>query len=304
LRELAPKIKECKETLSAQAVGNALYGLQNMSSDVDEVRSVLRELAPKVKECKEPLDAQAVGNALYGLQNMSSDEDEVRSVLRELAPKVKECKDTLSAQEVGNAMFGLRNIYIDLTWIPLLRNLLESLFNLNASNTLNELVSVYQSIAIVLNPSCKFATSIEESPLYNDLVKQKIRLHDVLGRHPEKSSNENKPKNKSEAKYMSMISEKFSQSPDVQVSSNVLLHGFEADIVIRKTSIVDGKEVVAVLNIELDGPSHKHDLSKKHFCELRDDYLRREHDIRIERVELRTMKDSDIHKIINSLCFK
>jgi hypothetical protein len=36
----APKIEECREQLSSQAVGHALYGLQNMSSDVQGVRYV------------------------------------------------------------------------------------------------------------------------------------------------------------------------------------------------------------------------------------------------------------------------
>ena len=56
-----------------------------MSSDHDEVRDVLSALAMKVDSCKEDLNAQALGNALYGLQRMSSDHVEVRDVLSALS---------------------------------------------------------------------------------------------------------------------------------------------------------------------------------------------------------------------------
>jgi uncharacterized protein involved in outer membrane biogenesis len=61
---------------------------------------------------------------------------------------------------------------------------------------------------------------------------------------------------------------------------------------------------ISIDAIELDGPSHRHNLSKKHFCELRDDNLRRDHGIRIERVELSSKSAaSDIYKIINIIYF-
>jgi very-short-patch-repair endonuclease len=113
LGALAPKIKGCREQFDAQAVGNALYGLQSMSSDAEEVRYVLGALAPKIKECRGQLSSQEVGNALYGLQNMSSDAQEVRYVLGALAPKIEKSRGQLSSQEVGNALYGLQNMNSD-----------------------------------------------------------------------------------------------------------------------------------------------------------------------------------------------
>ena len=53
---------------SAQGLGMALYGLQGISEEAEEL---LQALLPYVRAS--PLDGQAVGNALYGLQSLSSD---------------------------------------------------------------------------------------------------------------------------------------------------------------------------------------------------------------------------------------
>ena len=55
-------------------MGNALYGLQSMSSEAREVRGLLDVLRDKVAGCEEELDAQEVGNA-----RVRSAEDEKQS---------------------------------------------------------------------------------------------------------------------------------------------------------------------------------------------------------------------------------
>jgi ribonuclease HI len=80
---------KCQEPFGAQAVGNSLHGLQGMSSDNAEVRSLVQALSGQVERCREPLSAQHVGNALYGLQGMSSDDAEVRSLIRALSGQVE-----------------------------------------------------------------------------------------------------------------------------------------------------------------------------------------------------------------------
>ena len=66
-------------------VGDALYGLQRISSDHSQVWVIVSGLASHVAGCKETLSGQAVGNALYGLQCMSSDHSVVIDVLSALA---------------------------------------------------------------------------------------------------------------------------------------------------------------------------------------------------------------------------
>ena len=50
-------MRDCEEKLSAQNVGNALYGLQGMSSECPEVREMISALWLKVRDSTEKLDA-------------------------------------------------------------------------------------------------------------------------------------------------------------------------------------------------------------------------------------------------------
>ena len=79
-----------------------------MSSDNEAVRELLRILSQKITESPELMKSQNIGNALYGLQNMSCDSIEVRLVLSALSKKIRECKEVLSGQELGNALYGLQ----------------------------------------------------------------------------------------------------------------------------------------------------------------------------------------------------
>jgi hypothetical protein len=113
LSALAKKVSMCSEDLTVQEIGNALYGLQGMSSDSSEVREVLSALTIKIHTCKGNLDAQAVGNAFYGLQGMSNDNSEVRNVLSALTTKVHSCTENLTAQNIGNSFLGLQGMTSD-----------------------------------------------------------------------------------------------------------------------------------------------------------------------------------------------
>ena len=66
LAALTPKVEQCSAELNAQAVGNALYGLQSLG-DSKEVRGLLAALTPKVQQCSEVLTPAALAMALCGL---------------------------------------------------------------------------------------------------------------------------------------------------------------------------------------------------------------------------------------------
>lgn len=103
--------------LAAQNIANALFGLQNMTTKHQPVRSLLHALSTAIDHSlcvsttstnTQPLSssssssshpqwshvnaftAQSVGNSFYGLQGMSSEVLETRLVLRALTRKVRE----------------------------------------------------------------------------------------------------------------------------------------------------------------------------------------------------------------------
>jgi hypothetical protein len=97
----------------------------------------------------------------------------------------------------------------------------------------------------------------------------------------------------------------------VAVSSNAWLHGFEADIVltVRRRSVpqqfqlVATSDVLAVINVEVDGPHHRR-MKKKSFCKIRDERMRRE-GIRVVRWDIVDMEQrgylksaKDIEKLL------
>ena len=107
---LVPKVASSPEILDAQAIGNSFYGLQNMQSDSQEVLQLLQVMAQKVALSCPELDGQAMGNSLYGLQGMSSDYPEVRAVVKALTTKLQTSGLEMNAQEMGNAIYGLQNM--------------------------------------------------------------------------------------------------------------------------------------------------------------------------------------------------
>eukprot|EP01036_Dinobryon_divergens_P036247 gene36247-47154_t len=77
----------------------------------------------------------------------------------------------------------------------------------------------------------------------------------------------------------------------VAVESNIWLHGYEADIVLRIGGVYRGMNILdAVVNVEVDGPSHD-SLKKRRFCSTRDWRMRRE-GVQVERLKVRLLSTS------------
>merc|ERR1711934_1218452 len=134
--------------------------------------------------------------------------------------------------------------------------------------------------------------------MLHEIVQQKNRLAEVFGTHPEVISGIGATVNRSERKYFLAASEALRDISGVTVSSNEYIEGFEADIVIRKQSSSSSsieeshikKEKSTIVNVELDGPVHKHNLTKKRFCEARDRYLVDSMGVRVVRWELMSIR--------------
>jgi hypothetical protein len=87
-------------------MGNALYGLQSMSSDVREVVIVLAALTPKIEGHSQCLLPLHIANALYGLQGMNDSVESAHTVLRVLERQLK-LFDGLTLREAAQLLQGL-----------------------------------------------------------------------------------------------------------------------------------------------------------------------------------------------------
>ena len=68
IQRIAVRFHSIDGEFRAREASNTLYGLRNMSSDVPEVRLLVKVLAVKLSQCSSVMVAQAIGNALYGMQ--------------------------------------------------------------------------------------------------------------------------------------------------------------------------------------------------------------------------------------------
>ena len=88
MKILTLKLNNLQNSVSAQGIGNILYGLQNMSSNNEGVQGILQAMIPHIKSCKDMFTSQGIGNALYGLQNMNSNNVEVQGILQAMQPHI------------------------------------------------------------------------------------------------------------------------------------------------------------------------------------------------------------------------
>jgi very-short-patch-repair endonuclease len=310
---LVPKIEGSREELSAQAVGNALYGLQSMSSDVQEVRDVLAVLVPKIEGCREELSAQAVGNALYGLQSMSSDAQEVVDVLVAMTPKIEGCDQSFLPQQIGNAFYGLQGIDDRVERVHALFGVLEcqlKLFDgfflpLDAAQVIQGLLDRKSPSASHIRElvSAKVTVQRDSDPEQSILHLASVMLIDGMTLPASVS-----------AAYDDAIAKECTK---VGGRRSKCKSKFEANVVQRletlypslifqvNTRIVDGLEMDLYfpdlkLNIELDGPSH-YARTTRSFNSKRDVHLQKK-GIQVHRINiLRRTISSAVHEIADVL---
>ena len=114
---------------------------------------MISALVPHVRSCRESLDAQAVSNALYGMQGMNSDNVEVCALISALVPHMRSCRESLSAQNVSNALYGIRGHISNIVLCSFIDMLYSSILKLSVdmkSCSDVELISMGQSVALCL----------------------------------------------------------------------------------------------------------------------------------------------------------
>jgi len=110
---LSEKVEISTQGLDAQAIGNGLFGLQCMKSNCPEVRALVQAIATKMVALKVEMDSKGIGSALYGLSGMSDDQPQVRALLAALADRIAKSDSLLSGQGIADALYGLRGMTSD-----------------------------------------------------------------------------------------------------------------------------------------------------------------------------------------------
>jgi hypothetical protein len=108
----ASKISLSKAKLSSRAIGNALYGLQDITSDTVGAVEICSALTSKIDSFAGDLSGQDIGIGLYGLQGMSADKVEVRQLVSVLAKKIANSEADFDDQAISNALYGLQVIIL------------------------------------------------------------------------------------------------------------------------------------------------------------------------------------------------
>ena len=268
-----------------------------MSGDHAEVRSMLRALSPHVERCTESLTEQAVGNALYGLQGMSGDHAEVRSMLRALSPHIERYKDPLNAQTVGNALYGLQGMMETPDGLNLVLFLVRSYLASDQQTTrvYIEFLCLCQSIAMML-PLFKDHLSEDEVYQCNNMVysvdsMSRESLKEGLQK-PGPQSRSEKRMQQAAIEALQNSNMQVSQNEhiyglfecDTIIRVPRLLHTV-ADVGEQGQK---RRELDLIVNIEVDGLHHRME-KKRRFCALRDRYLQ-SRGVVIERIEARALE--------------
>ena len=111
---LTQKITQSKAELDAQAIGNALYGLQNMTADTWQVRAVLIAIETKYPDSlfsmtSDPLEwCQAVAATLRLVEN-STDKQVPILLLKKLFPGQ-------SIEENGENLMQIKRFFVEALW--------------------------------------------------------------------------------------------------------------------------------------------------------------------------------------------
>jgi hypothetical protein len=145
--------------LRGHEIGSALYGLQHMSSEHEEVGLLLSAITATITPThtvstqthNRPLIVgRAIGNALYGLRNMNSNNKQVQQLIHALTQTIRTQLDVdpqqlhMNRQEIANALYGLQEMRSECEEVRELLSVLCTVFRLSTHSS-----STTQSSAIL-----------------------------------------------------------------------------------------------------------------------------------------------------------
>lgn len=223
----------------------------------------------------EPMTAQGIGDALYGLQSMDADSIEVRELLLLLVNKIElssRAMINLNPQQAGTAVYGLQGICYTVPSASSLFKLLSGeietsllLFrNIPSFDWERWMRVLVQSIVLTIphvpgmDPMIR-ARFMDAVPRLSALLQDRIKDATSFA-------------SMTEQKTFASLCRHFQDQKNIALSSNQYLMHFEADIVVTVSGLF---EKPIMINVEVDGaPSHNL-LTSMRFQGRRDAYLRK-----------------------------
>eukprot|EP01041_Mallomonas_annulata_P003235 gene3235-6403_t len=314
LKQLTKRIAESDRTrLTSSAITDSVFGLQSMTSDIPEVQELVGEIAKKIATTAAELSPVQIGKILFGLQSFTSagglfedsaiglESDELQFLLSAIWDKVKVSQDQMPLSAIAMGLQGLTRLRD-----PIANNLRQFLYaqairlgntgdmglplrtptgsiqqgqvqvqvenNSGASSSSSsitaESLSIYQARQIGLDRidivSTVRAMRLNDLKIPRWLATEYIAIERAQLSAPIPLSRADKLVLQ---KYQTLF-------PMVKLIPNSLIDGFRLDM-----NFPDIK-----LNIELDGPKHRHP-ARARFDMSRDDYLRKK-GYQVERLQL------------------
>jgi hypothetical protein len=109
IHALVPKVLASRDEMTPKQVCNTIYGIKNMFSAHEDVRSLLGPLTEKVTMCNQPIPLINLSAGFFGLQGLDSAHEENRNLLLALCEKLA-AVDEIDAFSLGNCVFGLQRM--------------------------------------------------------------------------------------------------------------------------------------------------------------------------------------------------
>ena len=192
LSQVNDLFKNSTNDFNLQNLVQALYGLQNLSSEHTQVKCLLQNLIPIFESCTELLTAQNIAMCMYSLKYMNDDNPEVLRLLNVLKIKIASSPSqgslhTLTSQGYAMSINGFQNMKknskqmmeLITVLIPKLESCIEPLSGQNIVICLQGLKNMNDTNPEVLQLLKILTSKISSSPLKGTsytLTSQQIEM--------------------------------------------------------------------------------------------------------------------------------
>jgi uncharacterized protein (UPF0147 family) len=113
LNAILPKIRNLKVEMTAQCIADCVFGTQNLTGATVPKRDLLYALNIELKKSTDIFTPKAGSDFLYGIQRMTTDIEEVNTILSTMISKFQQIPRDIrfTAKELSYALYGLQGLW-------------------------------------------------------------------------------------------------------------------------------------------------------------------------------------------------